>query len=92
LAQLSDWQHSLTANEKQLQVAAVCALNKTARWARTRVASETAKALSIKVGPVRRWKDLPSLAASYPLSQFELLERVSEPFHGDETHLDAHWA
>jgi hypothetical protein len=30
--QLSDWQHSLTANEKQLQVAAVRALNKTARW------------------------------------------------------------
>ena len=51
--QLRDWRHALTANEKQLHVAAVRALNKTARWARTRVASETAKALSIKVGPVR---------------------------------------
>ncbi len=50
---LNEWSESLTPTEKQLKLAATRALNKTARWARTRVASETAKALSIKVGPVR---------------------------------------
>ena len=51
--QLRDWQQALTATEKQLQVAAIRALNKTARWTRTQVASKTAKELSIKVSAVR---------------------------------------
>ena len=51
---LASWQQALTATEKQLQVAAIRAINKTARWARTQVARQTAKALSINVGAVRQ--------------------------------------
>lgn len=50
---LEQWQQSLTATETQLQMAAVRALNKTGRWMRTRVASETARSLNVKVGAVR---------------------------------------
>jgi Prophage minor tail protein Z (GPZ) len=50
---LDQWQQSLTATEAQLQTAAVRALNKTARWTQTRVASETARSLNVKVGAIR---------------------------------------
>lgn len=46
--------HALEATESQLQRAAVRALNKTARWLRTRIARETAHALNIKLSLVRR--------------------------------------
>lgn len=65
---LSEWNGSLTATEKQLKVAATRALNKTARWARTQVASKTAKELSIKVGAVREGLILVRAKQSNPQS------------------------
>ncbi len=50
---LNEWQQSLVATESQLQLAAVRALNKTARWMRTKIASQTAQNLNVKVGAVR---------------------------------------
>lgn len=50
---LAHWQHDMLANEGKLNVAAVRALNKTARWVRTRVSSRTAHSLKIKTGLVR---------------------------------------
>jgi hypothetical protein len=65
---LAAWQRALTATEAQLSIAATRALNKTARWARTQVASQTAKALSIKVGPVRAGLVLVRATRSQPQS------------------------
>ena len=52
---LSDdaWRNQLHATERQLQTAAIRALNKTARWLRTHVASNTANKLNIPVGLVK---------------------------------------
>ena len=47
------WQKILHATERQLQTAAIRALNKTARWLRTHVASDTANKLNIPVGLVK---------------------------------------
>ena len=47
------WCNHLHATEHQLQTAAIRALNKTARWLRTHVASDTAKQLNIPVGLVK---------------------------------------
>ena len=50
---LAQWQQALTATEAQLQLASVRALNKTARWARSQLATQTAEAMNIPVRPVR---------------------------------------
>ena len=47
------WSNHLHATERQLQTAAIRALNKTARWLRTHIASGTAKPLNIPVGLVK---------------------------------------
>jgi hypothetical protein len=47
------WRHQLHITERQLQTAAIRALNKTARWLRTHVASDTATPLNIPVGLVK---------------------------------------
>jgi hypothetical protein len=47
------WRNQLHATERQLQTAAIRALNKTARWLRTHVASDTANKLNIPVGLVK---------------------------------------
>ena len=65
---LRDWQQALTATDKQLQVAAIRAINKTARWARTQVARQTAKALSVNVSAVRQGLVLVRAKQSNPHS------------------------
>jgi hypothetical protein len=47
------WSEALHTTERQLQTAAIRALNKTARWLRTHVASDTANKLNIPVGLVK---------------------------------------
>jgi hypothetical protein len=47
------WRDHLHITERQLQTAAIRALNKTTRWLRTHVASDTAKQLDIPVGLVK---------------------------------------
>ena len=51
---IADTIQSLEATSSQLQRAAIRALNKTARWLRTRITKETAEAFNIKQSLVRK--------------------------------------
>jgi hypothetical protein len=50
---LAEWEAVMTASERQIETAAIRALNKTARWMRTHVAREVAQSLNVRVGAVR---------------------------------------
>lgn len=50
---LSGWEHQLGQAQNKVMLAFTRALNKTAGWLRTRLASDTAKELDIKVGLIR---------------------------------------
>ena len=65
---LAEWEASLTAGERQVRIAAVRALNKTARWMRTRLAREVAQSLKVRVGPIRNGLILLRARASHPES------------------------
>ena len=63
---LSEWDAALTASEQQIKTAAVRALNKTARWARSYLATQTAKDVKVKVGLVRNGLTVVKAKASKP--------------------------
>lgn len=62
----SDFDFALTATKSQIQTAAMRALNKTGRWARSQVATDTAKELNIKVSLVRKDLVLIKARKSHP--------------------------
>ena len=63
-----EWAHSLTATEKQVKVALVRALNKTARWMRTHIARDSAQALKVRVKDINAGLIMLKARASSPQS------------------------
>ena len=59
---------TLNATERQLKTALVRALNKTARWMRTRIAKDTAQALKVRVKDVNPGLALLSARASQTIA------------------------
>lgn len=66
------WCDQLYATERQLQIAVVRALNKTARWLRTQMASDTAKQLNINVSTVKRGLVLLRARPNQPMAAVAL--------------------
>lgn len=75
---LASWQQALTATEQQVITAAVRALNKTARWARSHLASATAKKSNVKVGLVRNSLSVVRARPSKPSIVVGLNQKAGE--------------
>lgn len=65
---LDKWQQTLTASEKQLKLALVRALNKTARWMRAQLTRDTAHALKVKVKDINAGLSLLRAKSNQPES------------------------
>lgn len=65
---INEWAHALTATEKQLKVALVRALNKTARWMRIQIARDCADELKVRVKDINAGLITLKASASSPQS------------------------
>lgn len=66
------WDQALTLTQQQFKTAAIRALNKTARWLRTQVTSDTAKQLKLNVSTIKRGLVLLRARPNQPIATVAL--------------------